>query len=70
MLEILGWTATVISITGVVLNNYRSKWCFGLWLVSNALCFVIHYRKRMVALTVRDLVFLGLAIHGLVMWSK
>jgi nicotinamide riboside transporter PnuC len=68
-LEVLGWTASLIAITGVWLNNGRSPWCFALWLVSNALTAFIHVRSRLWALTVRDLVFLALAVVGWWQWT-
>ena len=70
MIELLGFIATAIAIAGVILNNYRMRWCFGLWLVSNAISLSIHWHMGIVSLTIRDAVFLILAVHGLVMWSR
>jgi nicotinamide riboside transporter PnuC len=68
-LEALGWTASAIAVAGVLLNNARNPWCFVLWLAANTLTAYLHARARMYALFVRDLVFLALAVAGLVAWG-
>ncbi len=69
-LEILGTIATVIAVAGVVANNYRLTVCFVAWLFSNGLTAYLHLRKRMWSLMVRDLIFVGLAVHGLILWRQ
>lgn len=66
----IGWLATAIAVTGVVLNNQQIIACFGFWIVSNALTAGLHVRARMWALATRDVVFLILAIWGLIAWSS
>ncbi len=61
--------ATVFSVAGVVLNNYQCRWCFPLWLVSNAICFGYHWRARLIGLAVRDGIFIALAVAGWIQWS-
>lgn len=68
-IELLGFISTVLSVAGVLLNNYRLWPCFVLWLFSNALCAWIHYKKRVWSLLVRDIIFLGLAVQGLILWT-
>jgi len=68
MLEIIGTLATIIAITGVVLNNYKHWWCFYLWLVSNSLTAGIHLYLACYSLFARDVVFMVLAVHGLWKW--
>ncbi|MCK4624343.1 MAG: nicotinamide mononucleotide transporter [Phycisphaerae bacterium] len=70
MTEIIGWTVTIIAITGVVLNNHRRRACFAVWMVSNLLSAGLHIHAGMTALAVRDAIFFILAIHGLICWSK
>lgn len=69
-LETIGLIATILAISGVVLNNYRRVECFGVWLVSNALTLGIHVSVGVWSLALRDVVFLGLAVHGWRMWRK
>ena len=69
-IEVAGWTATAIAVTGVVLNNHLCWACFPLWLLSNSLTAIIHVRSRLWALTARDLIFLGLAVDGWIRWTR
>jgi len=70
MVELIGWIAAGLAITGVVLNNYRLRLCFVLWLGSNAASCGLHLAASMWALSVRDAVFFCLAIHGLIVWGR
>ena len=69
LIELFGWIATVLAIVGVLANNRRLRWCFLVWMVSNALSMVIHARARIRSLTVRDAIFLVLAIEGWIRWG-
>ena len=68
--EVVSWLATGIAVTGVVLNNHQSAWCFGFWLVSNSLTACIHLKSRLWGLMVRDLIFLALAVDGWWRWTR
>ncbi|MBE3069135.1 MAG: nicotinamide mononucleotide transporter, partial [Planctomycetes bacterium] len=70
LIEIAGWVVTVVAVGGVILNNRRRRECFWLWFISNTISAGIHASAGMVALTVRDLVFLVLAVQGLVLWTR
>lgn len=70
MIETLGVIATVIAIAGVVLNNHRHIGCFYLWLVSNTLSAVVHVQTGVWSMTLRDVIFLGLALHGWRVWKS
>jgi hypothetical protein len=69
-LEYTGWIATVIAVTGVLLNNHMCRYCFLTWLVSNSLTLAIHVKSRLWALGVRDVIFLGLAVDGWLRWTR
>jgi len=74
--EIIGWLATVGAIGGVILNNYRHRVCFIVWLCTNAASCALHLRGymlgdgAMLALACRDAVFLGLAAQGWFLWGR
>ena len=68
-LEFIGWAATAIALAGVWLNNRQRRACFILWLISNALTFVIHTAAGMWPLAARDGAFFVLAIHGWWLWG-
>jgi len=61
--------ATVLAVGGVLLNNAQCRGCFVVWLGSNAICLVIHWRARLRWLAVRDGIFLVLAFVGWFMWA-
>ena len=63
------WVATALAITGVLLNNAQRRWCFPLWVVSNAITLGYHVRARLWGLACRDCVFLVLAVIGWFMWG-
>ena len=63
------WVATVLAVSGVLCNNARLRWCFPLWVVSNAITLVYHVRARLWGLACRDVVFLVLAVIGWFMWG-
>jgi nicotinamide riboside transporter PnuC len=67
--QILGAIATILAVTGVVLNNRKLIACFYLWLVSNAISGYLHYDASLHALLVRDILFSLLAIDGIYNWK-
>ena len=67
-LEITGWLATAVALTGVWLNNRRRRACFLLWLASNVVTFGIHAWSGLWSLAARDVAFFVLAIHGWRLW--
>ena len=69
VMAFIGWTATIVAILGVWLNNRRRRACFVLWLVSNGITFGIHAWAGMWSLAVRDLAFFVLAVHGWWLWG-
>ena len=70
MNELAGAIAGVLAIGGVVMNNHRMIACFHVWMVSNALCGVLHVQAGMWSLAARDAVFFILAIDGAWRWRK
>ena len=70
MLEVIGIIATILAVTGVVLNNRRLRVCFIIWFVSNALSLIIHAQTGVWSLTARDAIFLVLAVEGWIKWGK
>jgi hypothetical protein len=73
--EAIGWAATCGAVAGVVLNNYRMRVCFIVWLATNAVSGLLHVRgylagdPAMLALAARDAVFSVLAVHGYLCWG-
>lgn len=67
--DLSAWAATAIALIGVWLNNRRRRACFAMWLISNAITFVIHVVAGMWPLAARDSAFFVLAIHGWWLWG-
>ena len=70
MIELIGGIATILSVTGVILNNRRRIECFYIWLVSNLLSAGIHAVNGPWSLFARDLIFIALAIEGIMIWKR
>lgn len=70
LLELAGWIITAVALAGVVLNNRRRRACFIVWMFSNVGSSLLHAQAGMTALTVRDLSFLALAVHGWFAWGR
>lgn len=68
--EIFGMVCTVIAVAGVWLNNRKVRACFVLWLFSNAISMALHIGAGLYSLAVRDLIFLALAVEGLIIWRE
>lgn len=70
-LEIAGWLVSLVAVGGVVLNNYGRRLCFVVWIFSNAATAALHLMTAApMGLVARDVVFLALAVHGWLKWSK
>ena len=70
MIEIIGLISSVLAVVGVLANNRRLRWCFILWMVSNAMSMAIHADAGILSLAARDAVFLALAVEGWFKWGK
>ena len=70
MFEIIGIIATTIAVLGVYLNNHKIRACFYLFLISNSVFAGMHWYLGSPSLVVRDVIFIGLAVHGLYKWKK
>lgn len=63
------WLVTILSITGVILNIYKNKWCFVIWSITNFSWMIIDFYKGIYAQAFLFLVYFLLAIYGLIKWS-
>lgn len=64
------WIITALSITGVILNTLKNKWCFAIWLVTNFAWMMINFYHKMYAQSFLFFVYFILAIWGLYNWSR
>ena len=68
MIEILGTVCTTLAVAGVVLNNRLRIECFYLWLISNCIAASIHISAGLIAMSIKDLIFIVLAVEGIYKW--
>lgn len=70
ILEFIGLLSTGLAIYGVWLNNNKKIMCFYIWLISNFLTLCIHLYLNVWTLSIRDIIFLLLAIDGIKRWKN
>ena len=70
MIEYMGIISGILAVIGVIANNRRLRWCFPIWMVSNAMSLAIHVDAWIWSLVVRDAVFLILAVEGWFKWGR
>ena len=58
------WIATIICITGTVINVKRNNFCFLLWVIGDIMWVIYDVGQTLWSRTMLDLLGLGLAIWG------
>ena len=66
----LTWAATVVCLTGTVLNVKMNILCFYLWCLGNILWLTYDYSMGLYNRATLDLVQLCFAVWGIIEWSK
>ena len=64
------WIVSALALTGVILNIYKSKYCFLIWAATNLFWAVYDYRIGAKAQAALFLVYFVLALWGLWKWRK
>lgn len=62
------WLITLASITGVIANIYKLRWCFGVWLCTNCAWMIIDFLAGLYAQAFLFGVYALLAVWGLFKW--
>jgi nicotinamide riboside transporter PnuC len=60
---------TALSIIGVIANIYKKKWCFIIWLFTNASWCLYDFSKGLYSQSFLFFVYTLLAIWGLIKWA-
>jgi hypothetical protein len=68
--EIISWIVTGFSILGTVLNIYKNKWCFIIWIITNFAWIIINLVLGMYPQVVLFSVYLATSIWGMIAWFK
>lgn len=63
------WVAALAALVGVWLNIRRHVACFWIWTATNATWAVVDYLHGIHAQATLQLIYLALAIYGIVSWS-
>jgi hypothetical protein len=64
------WLLAAAAIAGVVLNNFRRRECFLIWMVTNATWMIYDWSLGAQAQAAMFGVYLGLSIWGWFQWGK
>ncbi len=64
------WVTALAALIGVWLNIRKHVACFWIWAVTNATWAVVDYLHGIHAQAALQLVYFGLAIYGIVSWSR
>lgn len=67
---IFTWVATIVALTGTVLNCKQIRACFYLWTITNTMWFAWDIYCGLYSRAFLDLVQLGLAIWGIYEWKR
>lgn len=69
-METLLWTTSLISLVGVVLNIYKLRACFVLWLITNAVWAIVDFSHGITSQGALQTVYCALAVWGILKWRK
>lgn len=68
----LGWSAFIFVVVGVILNGNKNLWCWPVWVLSNVLTILYCYTLVPIAypLIIENLVLIALNVYGWRKWYK
>jgi hypothetical protein len=64
------WILTFIGIAGVILNIYKNRWGFFLWMISNAFWVFIDFKKGLPEQSFLFMVYFVTSVWGWIYWTK
>jgi hypothetical protein len=70
MIGDLMWIITGLSVIGTVLNIKKKRICFYIWLCTNSTWCIYDFVIGSFAQSALFLVYVGLAIWGIISWKK
>lgn len=66
----IAYIVTIASIIGTVANSFQKRWCFYIWLCTNAFWCIYNIINKQYAQALLYLFNFIMAIIGLVKWKK
>jgi nicotinamide riboside transporter PnuC len=70
MIDSWMWLVTAASLVGTLANVRRRRWCFYVWLATNACWAAYNLHKGAYAQAVLMATYFGLSIWGLLTWRR
>ena len=64
------WIVTAVSIFGSILNAFKSKWCFYVWILANAFWFAYDIYIDLYSRAALDIVQTIICVSGIYYWNK
>jgi hypothetical protein len=64
------WAVSAASLIGTLANVHRRRWCFGVWVVTNACWTAYDIHKGAHAQAALMATYFGLSIWGLIKWRR
>jgi nicotinamide riboside transporter PnuC len=64
------WLITIASIIGTVANIKKQRWCFYIWVATNALWAIVNLIIGLYSAAFLFTVYTGLAIWGIISWRR
>ena len=65
----VSWLISALALVGVVLNIYKIRWCFAVWLGTNCYFCALDFAAGLYAQAALFAVYAVLAVWGLVRWK-
>ena len=66
----VSWLISALALVGVVLNIYKIRYCFWIWLCTNSFFCVLDFAAGLYAQAALFAVYAVLAVWGLVRWRE
>jgi nicotinamide riboside transporter PnuC len=66
----LTWLVTLAALVGTVANIKRKRWCFAVWMVTNALWCAYDWHIGACAQAALFAIYTGLAVWGWFAWKE
>lgn len=70
MVKLTGWMASLLSLSGIILNAYHIIWCWLIWSIANIFWIYWSVRKKEWAQTVLWVSFTLANIYGWYLWNN
>jgi len=64
------WIFTITAVIGSVLNAFKSRWCFWIWIFSNIAWLIYDISINLFSRAVLDIIQTIICIIGIIEWRK